>query len=259
MVREGSTAIVTGGGRGIGQSISVELARRGADVVVADLDPDEMAETVQLVEEHGRQAVPVETDLRDAESVRGTIDRALETFGTIEILVNNAGISGPTSTCDEMEVAEWDQTLSVNLRGAFLTTRLVVPEMKRQEYGRIVNIASVTGKRAVAHRTPYAASKMGLIGFTRSLAAEVGEWDINANVVCPGSVEGPRIERVFRRHARANGGDPQAVKQAQMDQSARKELVEPESVARVVAMLCSADADQMTGQDLNISAGKVMY
>jgi NAD(P)-dependent dehydrogenase (short-subunit alcohol dehydrogenase family) len=259
MVREGATAIVTGGGRGIGQEISVELARNGADVVVADLDPDEMAETERLVEGVGRRAVPVEMDLTDPASVEHAVERALEAFGSVEILVNNAGIAGPTATCDEITVQEWDETIAVNLRGAFLMTRQVLPAMKRGGYGRIVNIASVTGKRPVPNRTPYATSKMGLIGFTRSLAAEVGESNINANVVCPGSVQGPRIERVFRRHAEANGDDPEEVKRAEMDRSARKELVAPESVARTVAVLCSDEADQMTGQDINVSAGKVMY
>jgi 2-hydroxycyclohexanecarboxyl-CoA dehydrogenase len=259
MVREGATAVVTGGGRGIGQKISVELARNGADVVVADLDPEEMAETKRLVEGTGRRAVCVEMDLTEPESVDAAVERALEAFDTIDILVNNAGIAGPTATCDEISVEEWDRTLGINLRGAFLMTRQVLPVMKRNGYGRIVNIASVTGKRPMPNRTPYATSKMGLIGFTRSLAAEVGRHDINVNVVCPGSVEGPRIERVFQRHAEANGDTAEDVKRAEMERSARKELVAPESVARTVVVLCSADAEQMTGQDINVSAGKVMY
>ncbi|MWG33418.1 SDR family oxidoreductase [Halomarina oriensis] len=251
--------MVTGGGRGIGQSISVELARNGANVVVADLDPDEMAETRRRVEELGGEALCVEMDLTRPESIERAVDYAVEEFGTVEILVNNAGIAGPTATCDEVTVEQWDQTMAVNLRGAFLMTRSVLPVMKREGYGRIVNIASVTGKRPVPHRTPYATSKMGLIGFTRSLAAEVGRYDINANVVCPGSVEGPRIERVFRRHAEANGHTAEEVKEMEMEKSARKELVSPENVARTVTLLCSSMTDQMTGQDLNVSAGKVMY
>ena len=252
-------AVVTGAGRGIGRAIAVELATQNVNVVIADLDRDEMEGTKALVEEHGQTALCLRTDLRDEGDVVETANRAIETFGGIDILVNNSGIAGPTLPTEEISSAEWDETLNVNLRGAFLLTRELLPEMKRQGYGRIVNIASVTGKRPVVHRTPYAASKLGLIGFTRSLAAEVGEFDINVNVVCPGSVDGNRIERVFRNHAEQNDLTFEAVKNAQLDESARGELVDPESVAQVVSFLCSEAATQMTGQDLNVSAGKVVY
>lgn len=255
----GQTAIVTGAGRGIGQAISLELADRGADIVAVDLDPEEIAKTETLVEERGQSALCVETDLREYEQIQNAVSRALEEFDTIDILINNAGIAGPTLPCDEMPVEDWDNTLAVNLRGAFLMCREVIPTMKDQEYGRIVNVASVSGKRPVPDRTPYATSKMGLIGFTRSLAAEVGEYNINANTVCPGSVEGPRIERVFDRFAEARNTTSEKVKQGEMNKSARKELVKPESIANTVALLCSGDMEQMTGQDLNVSAGKVMY
>lgn len=259
MGQGGQTAIVTGAGRGIGRAISLELAEQGVDVVAADLDPDEMAETKALVEERGQSAICVKTDLRDHEQIETAVSRALDEFGSIEILINNAGISGPTLSCDEMPVEDWDNTLSINLRGAFLMCRETIPTMKEQEYGRIVNVASVSGKRPVPNRTPYAASKMGIIGFTRSLAAEVGEFNINVNTVCPGSVEGPRIERVFDKFAEARDTTSEEVKQKEMNKSARKELVKPENVAKTVAHLCSEDCEQMTGQDLNISAGKVMY
>lgn len=255
----GQTAIVTGAGRGIGQAISLELADKGADIVIADLNPEEMAETKSQVEKRGQDAITVDLDLREPELVEGTVEEALEKFGAVDILVNNAGISGPTLSCEEMPTEEWDNTLSINLRGAFLMCREVIPSMKEQEYGRIVNIASVSGKRPVPNRTPYATSKMGLIGFTRSLAAEVGDYNINVNTVCPGSVEGPRIERVFKGHAEAKGTTKEVVKEGELGKSARNELVKPESVAKTVSMLCSSCCDQMTGQDLNVSAGKVMY
>jgi len=255
----GQTAVVTGAGRGIGRAISLELAEHGVDIVAADLDGDELAETKRLVEARDRSAFCVEVDLRDHEQVQQAVSTALETVETVEILVNNAGIAGPTLPCEEMPVEEWDNTLAVNLRGAFLMCRELVPVMKRQRYGRIVNIASVSGKRSVPNRTPYAASKMGMIGFTRSLAAEVGEYDINVNTICPGSVEGPRIERVFDRFAEARDTTHEEVKNGELAHSAREELVRPESVAGIVAMLCSSVGEQITGQDLNVSAGKVMY
>lgn len=252
-------AVVTGAGRGIGQAIALELADRGMDVVIADLNDEEMTETESAIERLGQEAHYIHTDLRDPESVEETVQEAEDVFGSIDILVNNSGIAGPTAPCDELSVEDWDETLAVNLRGAFLMARSVVPVMKRQEYGRIVNIASVTGKRPVSDRTPYAASKMGLIGFTRSLASEVGKFDINVNVVCPGSVTGPRIEQVFQRTAEAEGTTSEVIKERELSNSARHELVERESVAKLVGFLCSSDSDQITGQDLNISAGKVMY
>ena len=254
-----SVALVTGGGRGIGQAICVELAARGNDVVVADLDEDEMASTVDLVEAEGQRALALQTDLKRLEDVESTVETALDEFGTVEHLVNNAGIAGPTSACEQVSSEEWDETVAVNLRGPFYTCRTLLPSMKTAGYGRIVNIASVTGKRPLRQRTPYATTKMGLIGFTRTLAAEVGEHDINVNAVCPGSVDGPRIRRVFEQKAEATGQSSETVREDAEDESPRKELVTREDIANAVAFLCSSDADRITGQDVNVSAGKVMY
>ena len=253
------TAIVTGGSRGIGRAICTELAARGADVVVADIDTDRMQGTVDAVEDAGQEALPVQTDISDFDSVRDCIDRTLARFGSVEVLVNNAGIAGPTAACEEVTPAEWDETLDVNLRGGFFMCREVLPAMKEAGYGRIVNIASVTGKRPLVNRTPYATAKMGIIGFTRTLAAEVGRHDINVNAVCPGSVDGPRIQRVFEQQAEIDHRTPQEVEDEVKDESARRELVDRETVAKTVAYLCSEDSRQITGQDINVSAGKVMY
>ncbi|MFB6302793.1 MAG: SDR family NAD(P)-dependent oxidoreductase [Haloferacaceae archaeon] len=256
---EDRTAFVTGAGRGIGRAISERLASRGADVVVADLAETGTAETVERVEEEGRRAVPVELDLRDPESVATAVDRALDATGGVDFLVNNAGIAGPTAPCEEVSVAEWDETMAVNLRGTFLTCRALLPSMKRAGYGRIVNVSSMTGKRPLYERTPYAASKMAVIGFTRTLAAEVGEYDINVNAVCPGPVMGPRLRDVFEKQAEARGVDYETVKAEHAAESPRGELVEADDVARYVAFLCSPDADRVTGQDVNVSAGVISY
>lgn len=254
-----STALVTGGGRGIGQAICVELASEGSDIAIADVDEDGMADTVEQVEAEGQQALALPTDLKHLGSVEETVETTLSEFGAIDHLVNNAGIAGPTSICEDISPGEWDETLAVNLRGPFFTCRQVLPSMKQQGYGRIVNIASVTGKRPLTRRTPYATTKMGLIGFTRTLAAEVGEHDINVNAICPGSVDGPRIQRVFEEKAEAMGRSYEEVRTDAENESPRQELVTREDVARAVAFLCSPDANRITGQDLNVSAGKVMY
>lgn len=253
------TAIVTGGSRGIGRAICTELAARGADVVIADIDTDRMQGTVDAVEAAGQDALPIQTDISDFDSVRDCIDQALARFGSVEYLINNAGIAGPTAACEEVSPDEWDQTLNVNLRGGFYMCREVLPSMKEAGYGRIVNIASVTGKRPLVNRTPYATAKMGIIGFTRTLAAEVGRHDINVNAVCPGSVDGPRIQRVFEQQAKMDDRSTQDVEDEVKDESARRELVDKETVAKTVAYLCSEESRQITGQDINVSAGKVMY
>jgi NAD(P)-dependent dehydrogenase (short-subunit alcohol dehydrogenase family) len=254
-----STALVTGGSRGIGQAICVALAAEGMNVVVADLDEDEMRETASLVEDEGQRALALQTNLKHLDSVQETVETALAEFGTIGHLVNNAGIAGPTSACEEISSEEWDETIEVNLRGPFYTCRELLPSMKARGYGRIVNIASVTGKRPLTKRTPYATAKMGLIGFTRTLAAEVGEYDINVNAVCPGSVDGPRIRRVFEEKAEASGRAYEEVRRDAENESPRKELVRRDDIAEAVTFLCSSSADRITGQDLNVSAGKVMY
>jgi NAD(P)-dependent dehydrogenase (short-subunit alcohol dehydrogenase family) len=258
-VTRDSTAIVTGGARGIGREICVELAERGYDVAVVDIDEEAMAETRELVTAEGQAARAVRTDLGDVDAVETAVEAALDEFGTVEVLVNNAGIAGPTAPCEDVTTDEWDQTLAVNLRGPFAMCRAVLPHMKDRGYGRIVNIASVTGKRPLVNRTPYATTKMGLIGFTRTLATEVGEHDINVNAVCPGSVDGPRIRRVFEEQAEATGQTYEQVRASVEAESARGQLVEQEDVAELVAFLCSSQADRITGQDINVTAGKVMY
>ena len=257
---DGQTALVTGGGRGIGQAICTTLAERGANVAVADLDPDEIAETVATIEDRGGIAVGMEIDVRNPDRVEEAVEETIERFGSIEILVNNAGIAGPTAPCEAVEPDAWDETMAVNLRGAFLVCRAVLPSMKAKGYGRIVNIASVSGKRPLLNRTPYVASKMGLIGFTRTLALEGGEHDINVNAVCPGSVEGPRLDHVIEKQAEAKGRGVEVERSESFEgPTVRGELVRREDVAALVAFLCSADADRITGQDLNVSSGKVMY
>lgn len=256
---EDQTAVVTGGGRGIGRAIGLELASRGADIAIADIDEDEMAETAELLEAEGASAEWYYTDLREPDLVAETADAVTEEFGSVEILVNNSGIMGPTAPLEDISVEEWDRTVHVNLRGQFLTCREFLRAMKERGYGRIVNISSITGKRPLYNRSPYAVSKMGVIGLTRTLAEEVGDRNINVNAICPGSVMGPRLERVFEKQAEAKGIPYEEVKAEHRSESPRDELVQPEDVAKVAAFLCSEDATRVTGQDLNVSSGMVMY
>lgn len=254
-----STAIVTGGGGGIGQAICQQLALRGYDIVIADIDESGMEETRDLIGTDSQRVRPIHTDLGDEASIEATVEETIDTFGSVEVLVNNAGIAGPTNPCEEVGTDQWQQTINVNLTGPFTMCRNVLPSMKDAGYGRIVNIASVTGKRPLVNRTPYATSKMGLIGFTRTLAAEVGDHNINVNAVCPGSVDGPRIDSVFQKQAATTDRSYEEVRGEVLAESPRNELVKRRNVAELVAFLCSDQSDQITGQDINVSAGKVMY
>lgn len=254
---KGSTAFVTGGGRGIGRDICLELATHGVTIVAADID-DDREEIVDLVEAEGHTATEVFLDLRDPETVSAAIDRAREEAGGIDILVNNAGIGGPTKPVEEVSLDEWETTMSVNLRGAFLCARAVVGGMKERGYGRIFNISSASGKRAVPDRSPYTSSKAGLLGLTRTLAAEGGSHGITANAICPGSVSGPRIERVIESKADETDRTPADVREEKLDRMLVDEFVDAANVASLVAYLCSDAARSTTGQAINVTGGKII-
>jgi len=257
---DGRIAIVTGGGQGIGRAISLKLGQEGASVVIADINVDGSRETAErILGDCGGDGKSVPTNLLYEEQVVRLIQETLETYGRIDILVNNSGIAGPMKKIEDISGEEWDETLGVNLRGMFFCCKHVIPAMKKQKTGSIVNVSSVTGKRALIQRTPYAASKMGVIGFTRTLAAEVGSWSIRVNAVCPGGVTGPRLDLVHRGIMKHSGKSLEAVAAEMRERAPLKTFVDPGDVASVVAFLCSDDAAMMTGQDINVSAGSVMY
>lgn len=260
MQLDGRVAVVTGGGQGIGEQIALRLGREGAAVVVADIDAAGGLRTAEAIAGAGggtARAIP--TDVSDERQVVALVSGALEFAGRIDILVNNAGIMGPVKNIEDIGLDEWRSTLAVNLDGMFLCCKHVVPIMKQQLGGCIVNIASVTGKRPLTQRTPYATSKLGVIGLTRTLAAEVGAWKIRVNTVCPGAVTGPRQDRVYEGIAQFAGKSLAEVRAERAEMSPLKTFVDPQHVAAVVAFLCTEDAAMMTGQDLNVSAGAVMY
>jgi NAD(P)-dependent dehydrogenase (short-subunit alcohol dehydrogenase family) len=257
---EHQVAIVTGAGQGIGREIAWRLAREGARVVLADVDESGCRETAAGMAQAGSQkAALITTDVSSEAQVERLVDSTLAIGGRIDILVNNAGVMGPVQNLEDISVEDWDATMAVNLRGMFLCCKHALPAMKRQGKGCIVNIASVTGKRPLTQRTPYAASKMGVIGFTRTLAAEVGAWKIRVNAVCPGSVTGRRQDQVFEGIMKFSGKAREQVAAERAALSPLRTLVDPRSVAAVVAFLCTEDAAMMTGQDINVSAGAVMY
>jgi len=252
-------AIVTGGGRGIGRAISLAFAREGADISLAARSTEAMKEVAHEIATIGRRALFNTMDITKVEQVDAMVKQTYQEFGRIDILVNNSGIAGPTAYVHNITPEEWDETFNVNLRGAFLCCRAVVPIMIEQGHGRIINIASMTGKRPLPMRTPYCATKMGLIGFTRGLALELGKFNINANAICPGAVEGPRIEMVIKNAAKAENISEEEVRKRFLSASPLGRMVSVEDVAKVAVFLASEDSKNMTGQDVNVTAGIVMY
>jgi NAD(P)-dependent dehydrogenase (short-subunit alcohol dehydrogenase family) len=253
-------AIVTGGGQGIGREIALRLGQEGATVVIADINEPGSAETAEMIaKKGGPKAKVIPTDITDEKRVTQLIQGTLAITERIDILVNNSGIAGPIKNIEDIALEEWEETMAVNLRGMFLCCKHAVPVMKSQKKGSIINISSLTGKRPLTQRTPYAATKMGVIGFTRTLATEVGKWNIRVNAICPGEVVSQRLDMVLDKIAKHSGKTREQVNIERVEASPLKTFVHPKYVAAVVAFLCTEDAAMMTGQDINVTAGLIMY
>jgi NAD(P)-dependent dehydrogenase (short-subunit alcohol dehydrogenase family) len=251
-------ALVTGGNRGIGQAIAVALARGGATVVPTARDASSLEDTLEAVRDVGGVAVGRTCDVRDPDSVL-ELAASVRDLGPVTTVVANAGTAGPTAPLHEIDPAEWRDCLATDVDGVFHTFRAFVPGMIERGSGSLIAISSMTGKRPLHGRTPYAAAKMAVIGLVRSLALELGPHGVRANTVCPGAVAGPRIEDVIRRQAESRGIGLDEARAGFTAASPLGKLVEADEVGAVCAFLASDAATAITGEDLNVSAGAVMY
>ena len=256
---EGKVTVVTGAGQGLGRAIALRCAAEGAHVALAARSTELLAEVAELIEASGGRALAVPTDLRDPAQVSRLAETVTRELGRADVLVNNSGIGGPTSVLWEIEPEDWEETLKVNLTGTFLCCRAFLPGMVERGSGSVVVIGSVTGKRPLIGRTPYSASKLGLVGLVRTLAWEAGEHGIRVNLISPGPVAGERLDRVIAGQAEIKGISSEEAREQLASGSPLRRFAAPEDVAEAVLFLASDVSASVTGEDLNVSAGLAMY
>ncbi|MED4163126.1 3-oxoacyl-[acyl-carrier-protein] reductase [Halalkalibacterium halodurans] len=244
---QGKTAIVTGASRGIGRATAMELARHGANVVVNYAGNKEKAEkVVSEIKELGVEAIAIQTDVADSESVQAMVKETIDTFGAVDILVNNAGITRDNLFM-RMKEEDWDAVIDTNLKGVFHCSKAVTRPMMKQRFGRIINVSSVVGAIGNAGQANYVAAKAGVIGLTKTLARELANRNITVNAVAPGFIE-----------TDMTGELPEDVKAQMLGQIPLARLGQPEEVAKAVRFLASDDASYLTGQTIHVNGGMVM-
>jgi 3-oxoacyl-[acyl-carrier protein] reductase len=247
----GRVVIVTGGGKGIGKVYSQEFARAGARVAAADIDAAAAEEVAKGIVAEGHQAIGIKTDVTDAESARAMAAAAIASFGTIDVLINNASLMSvlPRRSWLEIPDDEWDRVMAVNLRGLFICCRATFPAMREQGRGKIVNISSSRVWEGNPNRLHYTTSKAGVIGFTRALSREVAEFGITVNAVTPGlTLSDTQVSSSSNNYLAATAAG-RAIARPQV----------PEDLVGAVMFLSCAASDFMTGQTVNVDGGKSMH
>jgi len=239
-------ALITAGAAGIGRAIADRLVSDGFTVIVTDVS----AEAVEDAQRAGLHALV--SDASDPNDAAALQTHVREEFGRLDVLVNNAGIAGPTARVEDIELEDWERTLSINLTAQFLHVKALLPLLRESGQGRIVNMSSAAGVLGMFGRSVYSASKSAVFGFTKSLAIELGPEGITTNAICPGAVGGPRIEGVIEAKAAVLGSSVEEVAADYRNQSALGEFIDPASVAGMVSFLVGPDARQINGQMLSV-------
>jgi NAD(P)-dependent dehydrogenase (short-subunit alcohol dehydrogenase family) len=241
---KGMRVLVTAGGAGIGRVIAQTFVEHGAKVHTCDVDagtqPDTLCDVAKL----------------------GDVDRLFEDvarrLGGLDVLVNNAGIAGPTAKVEDIKPEDWDRTIAIDLSGMFYCTRMAMPMIKRAGGGSIVNLSSAAGRHGFPQRTPYASAKWGVVGFTKSLAVEAGPDKVRVNAILPGLVEGERIERVIAAKAKATGVSHEDFRQKLLETTSLRSTVSAQDIANMVLFLCTRPGERITGQAIPVD-GDVRY
>jgi 3-oxoacyl-[acyl-carrier protein] reductase len=236
-------AIVTGAGQGIGRSIALKLAQEGADVAIAEMNSDTGNQTAKEVQALGRKALSVSVDVADQKQVQTMMDQLLKAWKRIDILVNNAGFDRPGSLLKVRE-EDWDAVMGVHLKGTLNCIQALAPHMIENGYGKIINLSSVWGKRGAVSEISYSSAKAGIIGLTKSVARELGRYQINVNAILPGLILTPTIAKMAEKYQNMI-----------IENTPLKRMGKPEEVANVAAFLASDEASFMTGAMVEVSGG----
>jgi NAD(P)-dependent dehydrogenase (short-subunit alcohol dehydrogenase family) len=256
----GKVAVVTGGNQGIGRVIAQAMATAGASVVVTSRTVESLERAAREIRDISADSMAVPCDVRDPESTDAMASTVLERFGRVDVVVANAGIAGAIRPMQEITYEEWRDCLVTDLDGVYLTFRRFIPAMiEAGRGGSLIALSSITGKRPLINRTPYAAAKMGVIGLVRTLALELGPHNIRVNSVCPGAVAGERLNRIVKQNAEARGISEAESMLQFSDAAALKRPTLPEEVAAACVFLAGDAGSGITGEDMNVSAGLVMY
>lgn len=245
---QGRRVLITAGGSGIGLAMAHVFIKAGASVFVTDINEAALKTLkTQLPQIHA-----ITADAGSEQDVIRTIDEAVKVLGGLDILINNAGIAGPTGPVEDITLAEWENTLRINITGQFLCVKYALPHLRKGTHPAIVNLSSAAGRLGFAGRTPYSASKWAVIGLTRSLANELGPDGIRVNAICPGAVDGPRIQQVISAKAKMLGKPHAEVEDTYKAQSAMHTMVTADDIANQVLFVCSDLALNISGQALAV-------
>lgn len=249
---EGLRVVVTGAGSGIGRAIAEGFAASGARVRISDIDEEEAASFGG----NDRRSHVV-GDAGNPEEASGLIEGAISDFGGLDVIVANAGVAGPTAGIEEISPDDWDRTLAINLRGAYLAAHAGANALRASE-GLFIALSSAAGRLGFAHRTPYAASKWGVVGLVKSLALELGPDGVRANAILPGIVEGPRIDRVIAARAERAGQTFEAAREETLAKVAMRRMVTADQIAGACLYLASPLGSAISGQAISVCAGLEM-
>ena len=256
---EGKVVFVTGAARGIGKAIALEFAKEGAIMALGDKNFEELEKTLKEVRRFSPDSKAYELDVTKEDIVREVVEKIIEDFGVVDVLVNNAGVS-TMNWFWELTEEEWELNMNVNAKGVWLVSKYVAPKMIERKRGKIVNVASMAAKLGAPLLAHYSASKFAVLGLTQAMAKELAKYGINVNAVCPGFVKTSMQDREVVWEAKLRGiDDPEKVRKEYIDMTPLGRLCMPEDVAKVVKFLASSDADFMTGQALNVTGGVCVH
>ena len=255
---KGKSAIVTGAGQGIGRGIALSLAKHGADVMVCDLNQETAASVAREIEALGRKALAFKMNVASEEDTKKMAEEANKYFGKIDLLYNNAGTIS-MSLIEDLDVKAWDKIFEVNCKGVFLCSKAVIPYMKKQGKGRIINTASQAGKTGLSLLTHYCATKAAVILFTKGLALEMAPHNILVNSICPGSVMTDMTVREAEWASKISGKEPEALLKEWESAVPLKRYALPDDIANMAVFLASEYSSYMTGQAINVTGGQEMH